>query len=175
MVWMATQDRTGPGATRRSTTGDHRRGHVVIPPILLRTAGLPPPVETMVRCCRGQYFHSILTALATTAKPVQKHDMIPLKLQRFCYDIELEVAWDEQLLKLCLLTHCAQLKLLQDRLEATWRAYDVTSSCCVTSPEELFLCVGNADHGVMQQRHRSSTPSWLEQHGPGASAYCCGQ
>ncbi|KAL3244811.1 hypothetical protein MRX96_047127 [Rhipicephalus microplus] len=97
---MATQDPTGPGATRRSTTGDHCRGHLVIPPTLLRTAGLPPPVETMVRCFRGQYSHSILTALATTAEPVQKHNMILSKLPRFRDRIDWEVAWDEQLLTL---------------------------------------------------------------------------
>ncbi|KAL3222800.1 hypothetical protein MRX96_049945 [Rhipicephalus microplus] len=85
---MATQDRIGPGATRLSTTGDHHRGHVVIPPTLLRTAGLPPPVETTVRCFCGQYSHSIFTALATTAEPVQKHHMIPSKLPKFLYDIE---------------------------------------------------------------------------------------
>ncbi|KAL3197416.1 hypothetical protein MRX96_053900 [Rhipicephalus microplus] len=80
MVWIAAQDRTGPGATRRSATGDHRRGHVVIPPTLIRTARLPSPMETKVRCFRGQYSHFILTVPETTAEPVQKHYMIPSKL-----------------------------------------------------------------------------------------------
>ncbi|KAL3196598.1 hypothetical protein MRX96_015458 [Rhipicephalus microplus] len=91
---MATQDRTGPGVTRRSTTGDHRRGRVVIPPTLLRTAGLPPPVETMVRCCGGRYSHFNLSVLATTAEPVQKR-MIPSKLSGFCNNIKRVVVWDE--------------------------------------------------------------------------------
>ncbi|KAL3196595.1 hypothetical protein MRX96_015455 [Rhipicephalus microplus] len=156
---MGTQDRTGPGATQRSTTGDHCRGRVVIPPTLLRKAGLPPPVETIVRCCGGRYSHFILTVLATTAEPVQKC-MIPSKLPRFRYDNEWEAAWDEQLVTLCLPTHCALLQLLQDRLAASWPAYDVASSCCETSLEELFPCVGNSDHGVMEQRLQVRHLGW---------------
>ncbi|KAL3222803.1 hypothetical protein MRX96_049948 [Rhipicephalus microplus] len=159
MVRMATPDRTQPSVPRCSSTGDNRRGHVVIPPTLPRTARLQAPVDTKLCCCRGQYSHSFLTALATTAEPVKKHDMIPSKLPRFRYNTDWEALWDEQLVTLCLPTHCAQLQLFQDRLVASWRAYDVASSCCVISLEELFLCVGNMDREVLQQHHCSSTPS----------------
>ncbi|KAL3190497.1 hypothetical protein MRX96_020012 [Rhipicephalus microplus] len=100
VVQMATQDRAGPSAPRRSTTGEHRKGHVDLPQPLPFKTGLHVTVEPTAYCCRGQYSHLILTALATTAEPVEKHGVIPFILSRFRNKITREAASDEQLVAL---------------------------------------------------------------------------
>ncbi|KAL3190487.1 hypothetical protein MRX96_020002 [Rhipicephalus microplus] len=99
-MWMATQERAGPSAPRRSTTGEHRRGHVDLPPTIPVMTGLQAQVHPTLRCCRGQYSVLIFTPLATTAEPVEKHGGIPFKLSRFRNKIEREAASDEQLVTL---------------------------------------------------------------------------
>ncbi|KAL3190490.1 hypothetical protein MRX96_020005 [Rhipicephalus microplus] len=97
VVQMATQDRAGPSAPRRSTTGEHRRGHVDLPPTIPLKTGLQAQVDPTLRCCRGLYSLLILTPLAPTAEPVEKRGVIPFKLSRFRNKIEREAASDEQL------------------------------------------------------------------------------
>ncbi|KAL1422768.1 hypothetical protein MTO96_021741 [Rhipicephalus appendiculatus] len=119
---MATQDRTGPRESRRSTTRARLRSPVISPP-LPRVAGLQPPVDLSVRSCRGQYSYSILTALATTAGPDDKHGLMPSKAPACRNKIERGVTSDEQLAALGTPTLYPQLLLLWGVLAASWRAF----------------------------------------------------
>ncbi|KAL3190492.1 hypothetical protein MRX96_020007 [Rhipicephalus microplus] len=97
---MAAQDPAGQSAHRCSTTGEYRKDHVALPPTVPLKTGPQVTVEPTAHCCRGQYSHLILTALATTAEPVEKHGVIPFKLSRCRKKIEREAASDEQLVAL---------------------------------------------------------------------------
>ncbi|KAL1422784.1 hypothetical protein MTO96_021757 [Rhipicephalus appendiculatus] len=121
--WMdSTRDRTSLSFLRGSTTRVHLLGKLSLFPAVTQAEDLLPPMKLAVRCCHGQYLHSMPTSLPTTITPVVEQDVIPSKTSANRNNIEREATSDEQLAALS--TSSLGAKLLFSGVIATpWRAF----------------------------------------------------
>ncbi|KAL1422786.1 hypothetical protein MTO96_021759 [Rhipicephalus appendiculatus] len=91
----STRHRTSPSFFRGFTTRVHLLGKLSLVPTTPQAEGLQPPVKLAVRCCHGQYLHSMPTSLPTTITPVVEQDVIPSKTSAHRNNIEREATSDD--------------------------------------------------------------------------------